>query len=147
MSARLAQHTVSSPSAALTDLYEPKRPWLDEVTGAVEVQEDQVGMVGEIAGRPLALDLTSRAEVFADLAPRLLEGYGVAAMNWLTLMRPEPSESAAHAFFDKTMSSRSRWLPTPGMGDAFALTRRSIHGCGLRAEGELVCLSAFPAGQ
>jgi hypothetical protein len=145
VSARLAAHGVSSPSVALTDLYDAKRPWLDEVADAIEILEDQVGTVAELAGRPLALDLTSRPEVFAELAPRLLEGYGIVAMDWLTLMRPDPSESMARAFFEETMGSRSRWLPTPGMGDAFALTRRNIHGCGLRAERELVALSAFPA--
>jgi hypothetical protein len=61
VSARLTTHGVSSPSAALTDLYEAKRPWLDELRHQISAEEDQVGLVVEIGGRPLALDLTSRA--------------------------------------------------------------------------------------
>ena len=67
------------------------------------------------------------------------------AMNVASARAGEASDSAALDFFEKTVTSRRRWLPTPGMGDCFALTRRSVHGCGLRAEGELVALSAFPA--
>jgi hypothetical protein len=31
------------------------------------------------------------------------------------------------------------------MGDAFTPTRRRVSGCGLRADRELIALSAFPA--
>ena len=143
--ARLAAHNVSSPSSALTDLYEAKRAPLDELKHRIHAEADQVGLVAEIGGRPLALDLTSRAEVFADLLPRLLDGYALVGLNTPAGLDCGASDSAALEFFEKTMSSRRRWVPTPGIGDAFALTRRSIHGCGLRAEGEMVALSAFPA--
>jgi hypothetical protein len=146
VSARLTAHGVASASGALSDVYEAERARLDELKDQIHSLEDQVGVVAEIGGRPVALDLTSRAEAFADLLPRLVDGYALLAMNVLTPgARIDPSDSAALDFFEKTISSRRRWLPTPGMGDAFALTRRSIHGCGLRAEGELVALSAFPA--
>ncbi len=144
MRSRLAAHGVNSPSAALTDIYEVKRPWLDQVKHAIRPHEGQVGAVVEVDGRPLALDLVSRHDVFADLLARLVDGYALLA-GTPRAAGVGSSHTAALAFYEKTMSSRSRWLPTPGMGDAFALTRRSIHGSGLRAEGELIALSAFPA--
>jgi len=146
VSERLTAHAVNSPSSALTDLYQSRRPLLDEIKHEIALQDGQVGAVVQVAERPVAFDLVGRPEVFAELFPRLLDGYGVLAMNWLTLPDRRPDDSAAFAFFEKAMSSRHRWIPTNGMGDAFALTRRTVHGCGLRAEGELVALSAFPAG-
>lgn len=145
VSARLSERGIASPSAALSDAYEAERPRLDELKHQIRYLEDQVGSVAVLADRPLALDLASRAEVFADLLPRLVDGYALVAVNMLRHGADvDRSDSAALNFFEKTVSSRRRWLATPGMGDAFALTRRSIHGCGLRAEGELVALSAFP---
>jgi hypothetical protein len=141
----LAEHSVVSASDALSDVYEARRPALDELIGQVRAGEGQVGIVVEISGQPVALDLVSRPDVFADLLPRLAQGYGLQAIN-VDVARPsDPSDQAAEGFLHAVLESRRRWLPTPGMGDAFALTRPSLHGCGLRAQRELISVSAFPA--
>jgi hypothetical protein len=142
VSARLATHHVASASAALSDLYDAKRAPLEQLKRSIHPIDGQVGVVVEISGRPVALDLASRPEAFADLLPRLTNGYALQALH---APAAAPSDEAAQRFLKKVLSSRQRWLPTPGMGDAFALTRPSLHGCGLRAERELICLSAFPA--
>jgi hypothetical protein len=110
--------------------------------------DGQLGAVVQIAGEPVALDLVSRPEVFADLLPRLLDGYALQAlqtMNATVPPRMTASDEAAVDFFELVLNSRRRWIPTPGMGDAFTPTRRRVNGCGLRADRELIALSAFPA--
>jgi hypothetical protein len=139
---RLARHGVASASAALSDVYNAKRSALEELTRVVKAIDDQVGAVVEISGQPVALDLVSRPDAFASLLPRLAEGYALQALH---APAKRPSRRAAEGFLEAVLSSRRRWLPTPGMGDAFALTRRSIQGCGLTAERETLALSAFPA--
>jgi hypothetical protein len=68
------------------------------------------------------------------------EGYALQTLRELR-RRPSPacesSDEAAGEFLALVLSSRGRWLPNPGMGDAFAPTRRRIHGCGLTADREL----------
>jgi hypothetical protein len=123
-------------------MYEAKRAPLDQLRSSIQALEDQVGVVVEISGRPVALDLVSRPAVFADLLPPLANG---SALQALHAPEASPSGEAAQRFLSAVLGSRRRWLPTPGMGDAFALTRPSIAGCGLSAERELVALSAFPA--
>ena len=145
---RLECHGVTSASAAFTDLFDAKRASLDELKWPIHAVDGQLGAVVEIAGEPVALDLVSRPEAFADLLPRLLDGYALQARDTLNAALPPrmtPSDEAALDFFELVLTSRRRWIPTPGMGDAFTPTRRRLNGCGLRADRELIALSAFPA--
>jgi hypothetical protein len=145
---RLECHGVTSASAAFTDLFDAKRASLDELKRPIRVLDGQQGAVVEIAGEPVALDLVSRPEAFADLFPRLLDGYALQALTTVTADVPprgEPSDEAALDFFELVLSSRRRWIPSPGMGDAFTPTRRRLNGCGLHVDRELIALSSFPA--
>jgi hypothetical protein len=145
---RLECHGVSSASAAFTDLFEGKRASLDELKRPIRLVDGQQGAVVEIAGEPVVFDLVSRPEAFADLLPGLLDGYALQALQTLNAAVPprmKPSDEAALDFFELVLTSRRRWIPTSGMGDAFTPTRRRVNGCGLRADRELIALSAFPA--
>ena len=148
--ARLETHAVASPSQAFTDLFAAKRPALDQLTDPIRAVAGQLGAVAEIAGEPVALDLVGRPDVFADLLPRLVDGYALQALDLSYTIDGPPAEAdddAAETFLEHVLRSRRRWVATPGMGDAFVPTRRGITGCGLRAERELVALSAFPTNR
>jgi hypothetical protein len=146
--ARLERHAVAAPSQAFTDLFEAKRPALGRLTRPMRPLDGQLGAVAEVAGEPVALDLVSRPEVFADLLPRLAHGYALQALE-LSYMASPPrggaDDAAAEEFLELVLGARRRWVPTPGMGDAFVPTRPGVEGCGLQADRELVALSAFPA--
>ena len=147
---RLEVHGVAAPSRAFTDLFDARRPALGQLTEPIRALDGQLGAVAEIAGQPIALDLVSRPDVFADLLPRLADGYALQALelsDTSDLPRARQGNDAAEEFLENVIRSRRRWTPTPGMGDAFVPTRRGIVGCGLRAERELVALSAFPASR
>ena len=146
--ARLELHDVAAPSRAFTDLFAAKRPALDQLTEPIRAMDGQLGAVAEIAREPVALDLVSRPDVFAELLHRLAGGYALQALEFSYMIDPPPAghdDDAAEEFLEQALRSRRRWVATPGMGDAFVPTRRWITGCGLRAERELVALSAFPA--
>lgn len=146
--ARLSLHGLESPSAAVTDVFDANRPSLDRLKQPIHAVEGQLGAVVELAGEPVALDLVSRPDVFAELLPRLADGYALQALELSYLVvapRRAPDDDAAEELLRLVIGSRRRWVPTPGMGDAFVPTRRRIAGCWLRAERELIALSAFPA--
>ena len=90
MSDRLECLDVDSPSAAMHDAYKDKRSDLDELVRIVRPLGGQVGAVAEVSGRPVALDLVSRPDAFAELLPRLAQGYALVgmseqALHWLTI--------------------------------------------------------------
>lgn len=146
--ARLELHAVAAPSRAFTDLFAAKRPALDQLKQPICALSGQLGAIATIAGEPVALDLVSRPEVFADLLPRLADGYALQALRLeYTIDAPPPAEAdgAAGQFLEQVLRSRPRRIETRGMGDAFVPMRRGIPGCGVRVDRELVALSAFPA--
>jgi ARG and Rhodanese-Phosphatase-superfamily-associated Protein domain len=144
VSTRLSAHCVSSPGSALSDVYRAKRRDLDELRRDIRHLPDQLGAVVEVSGRPVALDLASRWEVFADLLPRLAGGYALQALG---AAQAEPNERAAYGFLTAALEAPRRWLPTPGMGDGFAISQRGVDGSGLVVGAELISLSAFPAAK
>jgi hypothetical protein len=124
--ARLELHAVAAPSRAFTDLFAGERLALDQLTKPIRALDGQLGAVAEIAGEPVALDLVSRPHVFADLFPRLADGYALQALelsNKSAALHASADDDAAEEFVEQVLRSRRRWVPTPGSG-----TRSSRRG-------------------
>ena len=138
---RLRRHAVDSASDSLNDVYEGRRPDLHLLAGAVQPVPGQLGAVATVAGRPVALDLVSRADVFADLLPRLAQGYALEALG---AQDAEPDEQAAVAFVGEALHAPRAPQPTPGMGQAFGIVAPGVVGGGLTAGDDLIQLCAFP---
>jgi len=142
VSERLAEHEVASPTGAMADVYDAKRDELEVIAGAVSPLEGQVGAVAAISGRPVALDLVSRPDVFAALLPRLAQGYALDALG--ASEAAEPGARAAEGFLNASLEAPRRPAPTPGMGAGFAVSAPGLDGAGVEHGDELVALSAFP---
>ncbi|MBA3584976.1 MAG: hypothetical protein H0W36_10710 [Gemmatimonadetes bacterium] len=123
------------------DVYEARRHDLSALTGAIFPIPDQIGALATIAGRPVALDVVTRPDVFADLLPRLAQGYALEAVD----QRPAtPDRDRVERFARAaTSTSRSR-THAPGMGEGFAISTAQISGAGVLIDRELIQLSAFP---
>jgi hypothetical protein len=142
VSGRLAEHGVRSDSAAMSDLYESRRGEIDPLSRAIHHLDGQVGAVACVSGLPVALDLVSRADVFAALLPRLAQGYALDALGGTT---PKPDPWQAVYFLRSALAPPRRERRTAGLGRAFVLGTRAPVGAGLEHEGELIQLAAFPA--
>jgi hypothetical protein len=108
----------------------------------------QLGAVAQVDGRPVALDLVSRPEVFAHLLPRLAQGYALEALGALgereALVVREADEPGASAFAELALGAPRAPQRTPGMGAAFGIVAPGVVGGGLTADDDLVQLCAFP---
>jgi hypothetical protein len=140
---RMVDHGVASPSAAMSDVFDRRRGDIDSLGRVVKHLDGQVGAVAAVAGRPVVLDLASRAEVFASLLPRLAQGY---ALDALGAPDRKPGGAAAAEFLHAALDAPRRESRTPGMGRGFALGSPAVIGSGLEHDGELIQVCAFPAG-
>ena len=142
VSGRLAAHGVYSHSEALSDLYECRRTDLDPLGRAIRHVDGQIGALACASGQPVALDLVSRAEVFAALLPALAQGYALDALGGT---EPDPDPRQAEYFLRSALAPPRRERRTVGLGRAVVLGTEAPIGAGLEHEGELIQLAAFPA--
>ena len=139
---RLAEHGVHSQSAAMSDLYDHRRPDLDTLGRAIHHVDGQIGALACVSGQPVALDLVSRADVFAALLPLLAQGY---ALDALGRTESEPDPRRAQNLLRSALAAPRRERRTVGLGRAFVLDTGVPIGAGLEHERELIQLAAFPA--
>ncbi len=140
--ARLADFGVQSESSAMSDVYEDRRPQLTAIADALEAEQGQLGALAFVGGRPSALDAVSRPDVFADLLPRLAQGY---ALDALAAGEVEVDAFEAERFLDAALHAPRHTLPTAGMGAGVRVDGPVVVGSGLEHDDELVQLCVFPA--
>jgi hypothetical protein len=137
---RLDRLGVSSDSDALHDAYDDRGDELDELVSPLHPVDNQLGAVAAVRGRPVALDLVSRPDAFAELLPRLARGYAVEAFR---LDATDPDADAAERFLAQALEAARTSTLVPGIARGFALDAPGAIGAGLEHEGELIQLSAF----
>ena len=138
-SARLQAH---SPTGAQEAMYVSKRGTLEEYAAALPRLDGQSGSLVAVAGTPVCLDWVSRADVFAGLHAKLLQGYALEALE-TPLDRPLDG-AAVESFLAALRWRQGRLEETVGVG---AMTRfgGTAVGSELVAHGELVSLTAHRA--
>jgi hypothetical protein len=139
--ARLEAHEAPSPSSSLSDAYHWRRDDIGALIGGVVPCHDQIGVVACIGGKPTAVDMVSRPEVFADLFPALARGYALQALK--TPPAAVDEEQVGIFLAEALMAPRFE-MPTPGLGAAFGAKGPHSVGSGLEQGGELIQFSAFP---
>jgi len=139
--ARLDEFGVSSRTDSLEDLFAMRSHRIEELKQPIRLVAHQIGAVVEISGRPVALDLVSRAEVYAALAPALNSGY---AMQAAEAEPTKPDDERAARFLAKATAGRRELVVNYGLGHAFTVSRKRLVGAGVEHDGELIACSAFP---
>lgn len=142
---RSAELGVKSNTSALHDAYEARRAELRNLTAPIGASEGQIGMIAVIGGEVRALDLVSRPEVFADLQPALVQGYGLDAIVE-SGKASKPAEIAqVETFVHNAVDTRILEGDGIGLGRDFRFESNDLVGAGLISGEELIQLSVFPA--
>ena len=133
---------VHSPTGASSDAFESHRDRLQASASQINLHEGQVGMVFQVGGRVLALDLVSRPEVFADLHAPLVQGYCLDALGRNTPARVRGTRYAER-FLRKVAGNRVFENDGIGLGRGFRFENDRAVGTGLVSGEELIQLSVF----
>lgn len=136
---------VNSATGSMHDVYENRRNELDELAGAIELHDGQIGMLVQIGGEVFALDLVSRPDVMADLHKPLVTGYSLDAISIAKGSEAAADPDLAKGFLDRTTQTRILERDGVGLGRDFRFEDAALVGSGLVAGEELIQISAFPA--
>ena len=139
---RSASLGVQSPSGASSHTYDRHRDRLRATASEINLREGQVGMVFQLGGRVLTLDLVSRPEVFADLHAPLVQGYCLDALGRDARARVDGT-GKAERFLRKVAGNRIYENDGIGMGRGFRFENDRAVGSGLVCGEELIQLSVF----
>jgi hypothetical protein len=139
---RSAELGVRSPTGASSDAFDAHRDRLRASASEISLRDGQIGMVFQVGGRVVNLDLVSRPEVFADLHAPLVQGY---CLDGLGRNRPAKVDgsSKAERFLAKVAGNRIFENDGIGIGRGFRFENERAVGSGLVAGEELVQLSVF----
>jgi len=135
-----------SPTGAIHDVYERRRPQLHSILARIRLRDGQTGMVAAIGDRIAVLDWVSRPEVFATLHGPLVQGYALDALEAPSAeMSRVPSAAAVEGFLALALDNAPAPAPAAGLGSELRFARNGAEGTGLAHAGELVALTAFPS--
>jgi hypothetical protein len=143
----------SSPTSAMSDIYEQQSVRLEDYVRSFTPAGDQVGAVFAIQGEVVGLELFDSAETLRKLFTKLLRSYGLDALDRArsdsaeTRAYPIPTEAMAAAFLRKVTEAKEEEFPALGEGQDLRLTGPSLTGAALAVDGHVVHLSAFTVSQ
>jgi len=143
----------SSPTAAMSDMYEQHSVHLEDYVRSFSPAADQVGAVFAIEGKVAGLELFDSPETWQKLFPKILRSYGldalVRARSVSTKKRatPNPTKAKAAAFLRKVTKAKEEEFPAVGEGQDLRLTGPRLTGAALAVDGRVVHLSAFSITQ
>jgi hypothetical protein len=147
ISAKFSKFGSSSPTSAMSDIYEQQSGRLEEYVGSFAPAASQVGAVFVINGKIVGLDLFDFPETFKKLLPKLLRSYGLDALDRAASAsveaQPLPSDVEVDKFLKEVMAAKAEEFPAIGQGQDLRLTGSALTGAALAADDRVVHLSAF----
>ncbi len=147
ISEKFSKFGSSSPTSAMSDIYEQQAGRLEEYVRSFTPAAGQVGAVFIINGKIVGLDLFDFPETFQKLLPKLLRSYGLDALDRAgsasVEAQPLPSEVEVDKFLKEVMAAEAVEFPAIGQGQDLRLTSSALTGAALAADDRVVHLSAF----
>jgi hypothetical protein len=150
---KLSRFKASSPTSAMSDIFEQQAVQLDDYLRSFTPAEDQVGAVFAIEGKVVGLELFDSPETLRKLYPKLLRSYGLDALDRALSKSAElkdhkiPTRAKAAAFIRKVTQTKGDEFSAVGEGRDLRLTGPKLTGAALAVDGRVVHLSAFASSQ
>jgi len=150
---KFSRFGASSPTAAMSDIYEQHSVLLEDYVRSFASVEDQVGALFAIEGEVVGLELFDSPETLRKLFPKLLRSYGLDALDRARSgsaakhAERVPSAAKAAAFLRKVGKAKEEEFPALGEGQDLRLSGSKLTGAALAVDGRVVHLSAFSLSQ
>jgi hypothetical protein len=141
VAAKVGRLGVHSRTLAAADIYGGSDSALSSLRRAFPLAPGQSGAVLALGNDQLCLDYASQPAAFANLYPKLLEGY---LLDGLEHLHDVPAKREVLAEFITAVAALpQRMSPSAGLGDDLRITGADVLGSGLIMGQEMVQLSAF----
>jgi len=145
ISGKLDRMKVSTPTAAMADVYDSYGDKLDEYLKAFGLIEWQTGAIFAINSQILGLECFGCSDTFSRFFTKLVKSYALDALDNITGPRKDESvpPEKARRFMRSIEKSKKEIHPSIGLGETVMFGSRSISGTALVEEDRVLHLSAF----
>ncbi len=133
----------SSPTRAMSAMFEHHKETLDDYVDIVEAVPDQVGAVFIADGRRCGLDLFDQPVTFAAFLPKLVRSYAIDALGGRRRESDSSVDGDAHAFIQRILAGTTDDHPAVGLGRDVGVVGDGVVAGALVAEDTVVHLTAF----
>jgi hypothetical protein len=147
IAAKSVRMSASSPTAAMSAIYESSRSPLDDFVRSMPRHQGQVGAVFAIHGRIAGIDVFDCADTFSKAVPKLMRSYALDALESSPPSASnETDNNAVRVFLDDIESASVTRFKALGLGDDLRLNGRDFTGAALEVSGHIVHLVSFRDG-
>jgi hypothetical protein len=138
------QAGTSSPTGAMKDMYAGLKDRIDNGLGAFPAEENQRGLAVMIDGRVAGMDIVSRAPGYARLHEKLVKSYLVDGLINRKEEKPvENAKAEVERFLACIRECTESAHPTPGLGEDYRYTGKTVVGSALVREETTVHVAFF----
>jgi hypothetical protein len=144
---KVMSHDTSTNTAALHDVYEQTRSFVDDYMKAFTLPESAEGMLVLIDGMVVGGDLFDHHDTFKQLWGKLLRGYVLDALeSRQRMMAGEPKkQSGTQEFLEAAKKAVEEIYESVGLGEDVRLSSEEVTGSSLLWENRAVHTSLFSA--
>jgi hypothetical protein len=144
---KFARFESSSPTAAMSDLYEQQEQPLEDYVRSFSPLPGQIGAVFALDGKVIGMELFDSPITFGKLFPKLLRSYGLDALSARPggegTSAPATSREEVAEFLGLVADARVSTFAGVGLGSDLRLEAEGLTGAALEVDEQLIHLSAF----
>lgn len=141
---RASELSVSSPTGAMSEIFNQKRISIEEYLTGIVAGGDQVGAAFAINGSVVGFELFEAADVFEYYLPKIVRSYALEALSNRGALSVEiPAAEQVLSLFQGIGSAKQERFPALGYGEDVRLNSDTVAGAALNADGDLVHLVGF----
>jgi len=143
IAAKAARMTASSPTGAMSAIYERHANSVEEFTRAFKWQEGQCGIAFGIAGRILGLEIFDHPEVMRRLFEKLVRSYALDALDESQAGNEPARVEGVRAVVTQMGTAQCFTEQALGLGKDIRFHGTGISGAALWAQGRYVHICSF----
>lgn len=143
IAAKAVRLRTSSPTGAMSDIYERHAKSVEEFARAFAWQENQCGVAFAIGGRILGLEIFDHSEVMRRFFQKLVRSYALDALDAAPEANGAASVESVRALVTQVGAAQSFTEQALGIGKDVRLNGREISGAALWAHERYVHICTF----
>ena len=138
----ISQRKVSSPTAAMSDIYEKEKSRIDDYKETFKPAEGQIGAVFAIGKTIFGMDVFDKEDTCKKLMPKITRSYVMEIISGAKTDK-QPEDKDVKEFLKAVIESQFTPRKSPGAGMTVSITGKEVAGTSLVAKEAVVHTALF----